>query len=109
MPVDQLGDHLDARAAHPLGRAWDERPCHQAPQSLVLGAIEAEQLFGDAVPDRAGRDALQHQADALRHDEPGVSQHGAYQFAAEHLGPKGPSAIGPWRCASASTRRISSG
>jgi hypothetical protein len=69
--VDKLGDDVDACAAHPLGGRWGERLCDEVAQPLVLGAVEADQLFADAVPDRAGRDALYHEADAPRYDEPG--------------------------------------
>jgi hypothetical protein len=53
---------------------------------MVLSAVEAEQLFVDAVPDGAGGYTLKYQADALRHDEPRVPQHNADQVVAEHLG-----------------------
>ena len=55
----------------------------------MFGAVETDEQFGDPVPDRAGGDALHHQADALRHDKPGIAQHGAHQVIGEHLGPVG--------------------
>ena len=42
VPVDKLGDYVDACAAHPFGGTWGERRCDEAAQPLVLGAVEVE-------------------------------------------------------------------
>ena len=81
--VDQLGDDVDARRAHPLGGPRGERARHQAAQPVMLGAVEADEQTADPVPHRTGGDALDHQADALRHGEPGIAQHGAHQVVGE--------------------------
>ena len=69
----------------------------------MFGAVEAEQLLGDAIPDRAGADALQHQADALRDDEPGVQQRGAHQVVTQHFGAVRPKRL-TTRCSDAYVR-----
>ena len=42
VPVDELGDHVGASAAHPLGGTWGERLRDEAAKPLVCGAIEVE-------------------------------------------------------------------
>ena len=56
---------------------------------MVFGAVETDQQLGDPVPDRAGGDALDHKADALRHGKPSIAQHGAHQVIGEDLRPIG--------------------
>jgi hypothetical protein len=89
MPVDQLADDLDARGAHPLGGSWGEGPGDQAAQPVVLGAVEADDRLAELVPQRAGAYTLRDQADAARHREAGIAQHGAHQVVGEQLGPVG--------------------
>lgn len=48
--VDKLVDHVDDHRAQSLGGAGGEGFGHQSPQPVVCGAIEADQVLGDAVP-----------------------------------------------------------
>lgn len=56
---------------------------------MVFGTVETDQQLGDSVPDGAGGDALDHQAETLRHGKPSIAQHGARQVIGEDLRPKG--------------------
>jgi hypothetical protein len=49
-PVDQLVDHVVDRLVQACGSPRCERLRHQAAQTLVRGALEAQQAVGDLVP-----------------------------------------------------------
>ena len=50
--VDQTGDDLDCQRAQPLGGAGCERLRHQPAESMMLSAVEAQDVGGRPVPER---------------------------------------------------------
>ncbi len=46
VPVAKLGDHVDARAAHPFGSTWGERLRDETAQPLVPFSLALRPLVG---------------------------------------------------------------